>query len=134
MKDHLEIVIYKNGLKLCHPTDNSIFEFVPKEAGPVGDKITAFLRKTSTPGGIVHVFVAEDLLFFKTFHLPTDTLDLKEAVSYQMEMLTPFDETTWHSFNAVREEGAYRISLFESDTRGIRNSPFALRYYKGLQV
>lgn len=119
MKDHLEIVIYKNGLKLCHPTDNSVFEFIPKEEGLVADKVTAFIRKIAAPTGTVHIFVAEDLLFFKAFQLPSDTLDMKEAVSYQMEMLTPFDETTWHSFSSLREEGAARITLFAARSQFI---------------
>ncbi len=119
MKDYLEIVIYKNGLKLCHPTDNSVFEFVPKEEGSVAVKIADFIRTISAPAGTIHLFVAEDLLFFKTFQLPTDTMDLKEAVSYQMEMLTPFDETTWHSFDSIREEEVYRITLFAARSQFI---------------
>jgi Tfp pilus assembly protein PilN len=112
MKDLLEIVIYKNGLRLCHPTDNSVFEFIPKEEGSVAEKIAVFIRTISAPAGTVHVFVAEELLFFKSFQLPGDTLNLKEAVGFQMEMLTPFDDTTWHTFHSTREEGAHQITLF----------------------
>lgn len=120
MREPLEIVIYKNGLKLCHPTDNSITIFLAKEEGAVSEKIAAFIKKVLAATNTIHLFVAEDLLFFKALNLPLDTIDLKEAVGYQMEMLTPFaDESTWHSFEYVREEDAYLITLFAARSQFI---------------
>jgi len=120
MKESLEIVIYKNGMKLCHPSDNSITTFLVKEEGEVTEKIAAFIKKVSAAKNVIHLFVAEDLLFFKSFTIPLETVDLKEAVGYQMEILTPFaDESTWHSFESVREEETYRVTLFAARSQFI---------------
>ena len=120
MRDPLEIVIYKNGLKLCHPSDNSITIFLAKEESGVPEKIAAFIKKVSAASNTIHLFVAEDLLFFKLLNLPLDTLDVKEAVGYQMEMLTPFaDESTWHSFESVRGEEEYRVTLYAARSQFI---------------
>ena len=113
MKEPLEIVIHKNGLTLCHPTDCRASEFVAREEKGVGRRIADFIDKGFAHASTLHLFVSEDLLFFKVFELPLDTVDIEEAVGYQLEMVTPFgDEATWHSFAVQKGDEAYHITLY----------------------
>lgn len=117
MREPLEIVIHKGGLILCHPSDYSVTEFVARDEKGVTSRIDAFIKTTRASSSTIHLFVSEDLLFFKTFKLPLDTVDLREAIGYQLEMTTPFaDETTWFSFSATRNDDLYRINLFAAQS------------------
>lgn len=120
MKEPIEIVILKSGLQLCHPVDCSVGEFVGREEKAVLARISEFIQRTGSSVSVLHLFVAEELLYFKAFTLPLDTPDLDEAVGYQLEALTPFgDEATWHSFEADRREDGYRVTLFAIESRYI---------------
>jgi hypothetical protein len=117
MKEPLEIVIHKNGLALCHPTDCAATEFVAREEKGVALRIVDFISRFKAHPSNLHLFVAEDLLFFKGFNLPLDTTDIAEAVGYQLEMVTPFaDESTWHSFAVQKDEAAYHITLYAAQS------------------
>ena len=117
MKEPLEIVIHKNGLALCHPIDCGATEFVAREEKGVGLRIVDFIDRVKAHTTHLHLFVAEDLLFFKTFDLPLDTTDVAEAVGYQLEMVTPFaDEATWHSFAVQKDEIAYHVTLYAAQS------------------
>lgn len=113
MKEPLEIVIHKNGLSLCHPTDCGVVEFVAREDRGVIGRIMDFISKVKAHSSILHLFVSEELLFFKSFTLPLDTPDIDEALGYQLEMVTPFaDETIWHSYAIQKGDDAYQITLY----------------------
>jgi len=113
MKEPLEIVIQKNGLVFCHPGDCRKTEFVAREDRGVTSRIAEFVSKTGAHPSTLHLFVSEDLLFFKAFHLPLDTADIDEAVGYQLEMVTPFaDEAIWHSYAVQKGDDAYLITLY----------------------
>lgn len=117
MKEPLEIVIHKNGLTLCHPTDCGASEFVAREEKGVGRRIADFIGRVSAHASTLHLFVSEDLLFFKVFELPLDTVDIEEAVGYQLEMVTPFgEEATWHSFAVQKGDDAYHITLYAAQS------------------
>lgn len=113
MREPLEIVIHKDGLLLCHPAECEGVEFVAREEKGVGQRIADFSGRVNAHGSILHLFVAEDLLFFKVFELPLDTADIAEAVGYQLEMVTPFaDEATWHSYALQKGDDAYQVTLY----------------------
>lgn len=117
MKEPLEIIIHKQGIKLCHPNSCKNSVFIPRDERGVGASIIEFIGETNASSTTVTLFVAEDLLFFKAFQLPLDTADLAEAVGYQLEMATPFaDEATWYSFASERETGQYRITLYAAQS------------------
>lgn len=113
MKEPIEIVISNDGLLLCHPQQGGVTEFVGREEPVLAERIAAFIGRVGAASAKLNLFLAEDLLFFKLLHLPLDTPDIKEAIGYQIELLTPFDdEMIWRTFATVREEGGYRITLF----------------------
>lgn len=113
MKDPLEIVIQKNGLALCHPTDCGATLFLAREEKGIGGRIAEFIGSVNAHSTALHLFISEDLLFFKAFDLPLDTTDIAEAVGYQLEMVTPFaDEATWHSFAVQKGDDAYHVTLY----------------------
>ncbi|MBA3015952.1 MAG: hypothetical protein KKD63_13750 [Proteobacteria bacterium] len=113
MKEPLEIVIHKNGLAFCHPTDCRVVEFVAREDRGVVARIAEFIVKVNGHASTLHLFISEDLLFFKAFDLPLDTADIDEAIGYQLEMVTPFaDETIWHSHVVQKGDDAYHITLY----------------------
>lgn len=117
MKEPLEIVIHKNGLALCHPTDCGATEFVAREEKGIALRIVDFIGRVKAHPSHLHLFVSEDLLFFKGFDLPLDTTDVAEAVGYQLEMVTPFaDEATWHSFAVQKDEAGYHVTLYAAQS------------------
>ena len=117
MKEPLEIVIHKNGLALCHPTDCGATEFLAREEKGVALRIIDFIGRVEAHSSNLHLFVSEDLLFFKAFDLPLDTVEVAEAVGYQLEMVTPFaDEATWHSFAVQKDEAAFHITLYAAQS------------------
>jgi len=117
MREPLEIVIHKNGLALCHPSDCGAAVFVAREERGVGSRIAEFSARVKSHPSTLHLFVSEDLLFFKVFDLPLDTSDIAEAVGYQLEMVTPFaDEATWHSFAVQKGDDAYHITLYAAQS------------------
>lgn len=117
MREPLEIVIHKNGLALCHPSDCGATVFVAREEKGIAGRIAEFIVQVKAHASTLHLFVSEDLLFFKGFDLPLDTGDIAEAVGYQLEMVTPFaDETTWHSFAVQKGEDAYNVTLYAAQS------------------
>ncbi len=117
MREPLEIIIRKDGLLLCHPTDYSVTEFVGREEKGISGRIAGFVLRTSASKSTVHLFVTEDLLFFKRLQMPLEISDLNEAMGYQLEMATPFsDEPTWYSYKAVKGDDAYHITLYATQS------------------
>jgi hypothetical protein len=117
MKEPVEIIISKHGITLCHPTDCAKSAFIARDEKGIGGSIGEFIKFTNAAPSTITLFVAEELLFFKAFELPLDTSDLKEAVSYQLELTTPFnDETPWYNFEAVRAPGRYQITLYAAQS------------------
>jgi len=117
MKEPIEIIIYKNGLTLCHPNDCAATECLTREEKGVALRIVDFIGRVKAHPSHLHLFVSEDLLFFKVFDLPLDTADVAEAVGYQLEMVTPFaDEATWHSFAVQKDDAAYHVTLYAAQS------------------
>lgn len=59
------------------------------------------------------IFLAEEVLFCKTFWLPSNTSNLKEAILYQLEMLVPFPEDSfYYSYSTDRQKDKVRVTLY----------------------
>ncbi|MDA8419045.1 MAG: hypothetical protein M0Z90_08445 [Desulfobacteraceae bacterium] len=113
MKEPLAIVIDKNGLTLCHPSDCRETVVIARDERGVGGRVAEFIARVNAHPLQLNLFISEDLLFFKVFDLPLDTADLNEAVGYQLEMITPFpDEDILHAFEARKDESAYHVTLY----------------------
>jgi hypothetical protein len=97
-----------------------VTELVDRDAPELVEKIAAFIARAKAVSGKLNLFLAEELLFFKLVHLPLDTPNIKEAIGYQIELLTPFaDESIWRTFATVREEEGYRITLFAARSKDL---------------
>ena len=112
--NNLQLIIQRDGISLCQPGPAGATEFVKAPASPqLGERLTDFCVKNGIAANTATLFVAEELLFFKNIDLPLKTPDLKEAVGYQLGLLTPFtEETMLHSFTSVRGKNAYHVSLY----------------------
>lgn len=111
MKNELELILHADGITLCHPRDPAIQEFIGDQDS-LGNRMTAFCQRHALLPGTVMLFLAEDIVFVKIFELPLGTPDLKEAISYQLGLLTPFSsEDMLHSFVANRRGRSHHITL-----------------------
>ncbi len=110
----MQIIIQRDGITLSRPRESGVAEFVnARDTALLGERLTDFCVKNGISATAIPLFVAEELLFSKTLDLPLKTPDLKEAVTYQLSLLTPFtEEACLHSFVSVRGKDAYRITLY----------------------
>lgn len=112
MKESIEVRIQEDTILISSPYAREGDEAIDQ---PVSDLSTHLIRLagSKSPSSVsVLFYISEDLLFFKKLFLPLQTGDIKEAVSYQLAILAPFDGEILHSFTTVREKGGYRICLY----------------------
>ncbi|MDA8165895.1 MAG: hypothetical protein M0017_12795 [Desulfobacteraceae bacterium] len=113
MKNDIQVLVEKDRLTFWHPRGG---DTVPLEAGQevaLGSRLRAFLKTAGLPGNRVAVFVAEELLFYKAIELPLKTPDLKEAIGYQVGMVTPFpEEGPLSGFEVHRRKDDYLVHLY----------------------
>ena len=113
MKDVLKIIIKKDGATICHPLDRELNKFIYHQDGPFVDRLAEFCSENGLSVSSVALFISEDQLFVKFFQLPLQTPDTKEAIEFQLDMLTPFsEETILHSSKIVRQKDCYRVIIF----------------------
>ncbi len=68
----------------------------------------------------VTLYVAEELLFCKSFLLPARTPAVREAIRYQLDQLLPFPEESYlYSYTTEREEKGTRVMLYALDRERI---------------
>lgn len=109
----LHIIIRNDGATLCRPEPRGATEFVGSEEVNFGQRLADFAAKIRGAAPSVCVFIADDLLFFKSFELPLKTPNIKEAIQYQLSILIPFPEDTfYYSYATSREGGKHTISLY----------------------
>lgn len=107
----MTIIIRRNGVMVLTPKATEFIDGVNMVL--FVKKMADFLISTKESFTAVNFFVAEDLLFFKSFELPLATPDLKEAISYQLGTLVPFPNDSFlYSFSSLRKKSGYRISLY----------------------
>ena len=115
MKDALKIIVKRDGATICHPRDNNLNKFIYHQDGPFVDRLAEFRSEAGLSVSSVVLFISEDQLFVKFFHLPLKTPDIKEAINFQLGMLTPFsDDTILHSYKTVRRKDCYRVTMFSA--------------------
>lgn len=114
MKRALEITLAKDGISLFYPGASAAPEFASEQGSKkITELVAEFcLAKQVTVSAVVF-FVAEDLLFFTTFHLPLNTPDLKEAIRFQLGMLTPFEtESMLYTYTLDRTKDSFDVALY----------------------
>jgi hypothetical protein len=118
MKERAEILIRQDGVQISSSFKQEV-EFIAQPVTELGNRLTRYCSPKSPAGLDVLFYIAEDLLFFKKFTLPLKTADLKEAISYQLDMLAPFDGKMLHSFTAVRDKQGYNICLYATSEEAV---------------
>lgn len=110
----LDIIIKKEGFLLTQPLSTGAAElFINAEDTAVGKRMAEFILRTGNTPAKFNIYVAEELLFFKSFELPLKTPDLKEAILYQLDLLTPYgEEALLHAFCHTRGKDTYQICLY----------------------
>ncbi len=122
MRDALEITLSRDSFLLRHPSVEGSAEYQLEEKSGLGDKVAQFCSEKGLSVGSVVFYVTEELLYFKSFGLPVNTPDLKDAVQYQLGLLTPFDrDAMLYAYSAVPEKEMYRVNLYAVQTGDIEN-------------
>ncbi|MBU4262014.1 MAG: hypothetical protein KKC76_09095 [Proteobacteria bacterium] len=118
MKERAEILIRQDGVHISSSFKKE-GEFIAQPVTELGSRLARYCSPKSPTGLDVLFYIAEDLLFFKKFTLPLKTADLKEAISYQLDMLAPFDGKMLHSFTAVRDKQGYNLCLYAASEEAV---------------
>ncbi len=111
MSEPLHICIQHDGIAIYGQGTDVDLRLAAAEEVNLGTKLAEYFL---TRGGRreVLLFVSEDLLFYKTITLPLNTRDLEEAVSFQVDMLVPFEEDDLiYGFETERHKDHYRVTL-----------------------
>lgn len=111
MKERVDILIRHDGVQISSSFKQEV-EFIAQPVTELGSRLARYCAPKGPAGLDVLFYIAEDLLFFKKFTLPLKTADLKEAISYQLEMLAPFEGKLLHSFAAFRDKQGYNVCLY----------------------
>lgn len=113
MKSEVQILIEKDRITFWHPLASDTVPLAPGQEVALGSRLRTFCRKARIPGNQVVLFVAEELLFYKALELPLKTPSLKEAIGFQLGMLTPFAEDELLSgFEVHRGAEGYLVHLY----------------------
>jgi hypothetical protein len=107
---NVEVLIQGNGAILRNVNGSKSIEL---GAGDFSRQMDEFTVEAGIKNKLVTFFVSEGLLFFKDFELPLKTQNLKEAISYQLNLIIPFPEDSYYYAYASRREGKnHKILLY----------------------
>lgn len=112
MKGSIEVLIREDGVLIGSPFAEEAGEFIAHPVTDLGSRLARFCAPQTPSVAKVIFYIAEDLLFFKNIILPLQTANIKEAVSYQLDLLTPFDGDLLHSFSSIRGADGFHIGLY----------------------
>lgn len=107
---NVEVLIQGNGAILKSPNGS---KFIEAAAGDFSRQMHEFTAEAGIKNKLVTFFISEGLLFFKDFELPLKTQNLKEAISYQLNLIIPFPEDSYYYTYASSREGKnHKILLY----------------------
>ncbi len=112
MKGNIDILIREGGVQIGSPFAEEKSEFIAHPGTDLGQRIIRFCAPQKPANINVTCYIAEDLLFFKDIILPLQTANIKEAVNFQLDLLTPFDGEMLHSFNTIRHDDGFHVALY----------------------
>jgi hypothetical protein len=113
MKNNLQVLIEKDRITFRHPKASETVRLEPGRKIALGDHLKKFRRQAGLASRNLALFMAEELLFYKFLQLPLNTPNLKEAISYQLGMLTPFAEDDFlHNYEVRRRKDGYDVHLY----------------------
>ncbi len=119
MKNVIEIIIGRDKMAICH--DGRRTETGALTSG-LGKQVAAFCAAQGVSASEVVFYLAEEQLFFKKFHLPTQVANVKEAVELQRDLLLPFAAECLYSFTSERGKDGYEVLLYAAVRQGIEEA------------
>ncbi len=121
MKNFLEIIIQPGGITVCHPQEGGVDENINANDPSFEERLARFSANNAITTTSVTIYLSEELLFFKTFDLPLKTPNLKDAVKFQLGLLTPFTgESILYSYSSAREKSSYKINLYAAHNQSVQ--------------
>ena len=107
----LEILIHNDGIAFCLPGSRQ--EPQPLQTDRAIDEQLAAIPTVKKTTSSVVFLVSEELLYNTSFTLPLKTPNLKEAISYQLEQLLPFElDSIYYSYKSIRKSDGYAVLLY----------------------
>lgn len=120
MKTALEIIFQEEGFRVINPLPTGTDEYIGNQDVSFGEQLVRFCAANGISTTNVIVYVSEELLFFKTFELPLKTPSIKDAIKFQLGLLTPFStDQILYSYSVVRTKGTYKIALYSTQGQSI---------------
>lgn len=120
MRNYLEIIIQPDGLTVCDPGGNGWDEHVSSEETSLDERLARFSATHGISTANAVLFISEELLFFKHFELPVKTPNLKDAVNFQLGLLTPFaSDSVLYSYSTTRNKDVYQIALYATPRQDV---------------
>ena len=109
MKNVVEIIVGRNGTFICYGDLQTVARTLTVG---LGKEVAAFCVEQGISGADVVFYLGEEMLFFKKFHLPAQTVDVKEAVELQRDLLLPFADDCLYSFISERGKDGYDVLIY----------------------
>ncbi len=119
MKNIIEIIISRDEAVICCKGLQSTTQAL---AGGLGKQVAAFCAEHGLSATEAVFYLAEELLFFKRFHLPSQTANIREAVELQRDLLLPFADDCLYAFTSERSKDGYEIRLYAAVRRNIEEA------------
>ncbi|MEJ2689551.1 MAG: hypothetical protein P8130_06290 [Deltaproteobacteria bacterium] len=121
MSEPLQLIIESDGIVICQQDADQEIKLSLKDDVSLGEQLAEYSVKRREQANNLLLFVSEDLLFYKSLVLPLNTQDLREAISYQLGMLVPFEEEDLlYSFSSERRKDGYFITLVATSRKRIK--------------
>jgi Tfp pilus assembly protein PilN len=112
MKNEMQVIIDKHRLTFWHQRASETFQIEAGESIAIGVQLKKFRQQAGIVSSSVALFMAEDLLFYKFLELPLKTPNIREAVGFQLGMITPFEEDFLYRFESIRKKDGYAVHLY----------------------
>lgn len=121
MKGFIEIFLNNEGIRISAPARCKEETFLPSPVSDLASRLERFVKENGLSGSPVIFYIAEDLLSFKKLLLPLKTANIKEAITYQMSMLVPYNDDILHSFSSVRQKEGHDVAVYAVEAEKVES-------------
>ena len=122
MRNFLEIIIRPEGLTVCDQLGDCRDEHVNDGKTSLDERLARFSATNEISTRNAVLFIAEELLFFKQFELPVKAPSLKDAIAFQLGLLTPFPSNSiLYSYSTSRNKDVYQIALYATQRQTVQS-------------
>jgi hypothetical protein len=120
MRNVLEIIIRPGGLTICAPSSEEQDEYISSQDPALMERLARFCASHGIPAANIILYLCEELLFFKIFELPLKTPNLRDAIKFQLGVLTPFSgDDILYNYRVSRKKGSYQITLYAISNQAV---------------